>query len=59
MESPCKNCMERKFYAKTFDMHFSGEDCPYECEEYEHWKKFQAEEEKQKTFLGMKYEFRD
>ena len=39
MENPCKNCMERKFYAKSFDMHFSGEDCPYECEEYERYKK--------------------
>ena len=38
MENPCKNCMERKFYAKAFDMHFSGEDCPYICEEYERYK---------------------
>ena len=30
--------MERKFYAKAFDMHFSGEDCPYVCEEYEQYK---------------------
>lgn len=42
MENPCKNCMERKFYAKTFDMHFSGEDCPYQCEEYEQYKKEKA-----------------
>ena len=45
MESPCKNCMERKFYAKAFDMHFSGEDCPYVCEEYERYKKEKEKDE--------------
>ena len=23
---------------KSFDMHFFGDDCWYECEEYERWK---------------------
>ena len=43
MEAPCKNCQTRKAYARAFDIHFWGEDCPYECEEYEHWKEFQRE----------------
>ena len=43
MKKPCDECPTRKMYALTFDMHISGEDCPYECEEYEHWKEFQAE----------------
>ena len=40
MTPPCENCPTRKMYARTFDAHFSGEDCPYECEEYERWKAF-------------------
>ena len=43
IEKPCDECQTRKMYARTFDMHISGEDCPYECEEYEHWKQFQKE----------------
>jgi hypothetical protein len=35
--------MERKVYAKTLDIHIYGEDCPYECKEYEHWRQFQKE----------------
>lgn len=38
MVKPCDNCQTRKMYAHTFDMHIGGEDCPYECEEYEIWK---------------------
>ena len=45
MEKPCGNCQTRRMYARMFDMHFSGEDCPYECEEYERWKKEDAENE--------------
>ena len=38
----CKDCPERKFYAKAFDMHFDWFDCWYDCEnDYEH---HQAEE---------------
>ena len=37
-ERPCDKCPERKLYARMFDMHISGEDCPYTCEEYEKWK---------------------
>lgn len=35
---PCENCDLRKVYAHMLDMHFTGEDCPYECEEYEKYK---------------------
>ena len=37
-ERPCTNCGIRKFYARKFDIHFSGEDCPYYCKEYDNWK---------------------
>lgn len=37
MESPCNNCPEKQLYARMFDMHFSGADCPYECEKYERY----------------------
>lgn len=43
MKKPCDECQTRKMYARSFDMHIDGEDCPYECEEYEHWKEFQTE----------------
>lgn len=38
MNKPCDNCGTRKLYARRFDIHFSGEDCPYYCEEYDKWK---------------------
>ena len=44
MESPCNNCPEKQFYARMFDMHFSGADCPYECEKYEQYLKSSKEE---------------
>lgn len=44
-ENPCRSCLVREIYAKMFDIHISGEDCPYfkctfgiECEKYEKWK---------------------
>lgn len=37
-ESPCLNCATRKYYARCFDFHFSGDDCPYNCMEYEFYK---------------------
>ena len=40
-------------YALSFDIHFYGEDCPYECEEYEHWKEFQAELNKPRQTEGQ------
>ncbi len=43
-ESPCKDCPTRKTYAKLFDIHISGEDCPYECEEWEQYKKMEVQE---------------
>lgn len=54
-ESPCIKCSERKFYAQRFDIHISGEDCPYECEEYEKWKTEQIEkaQEEIKRLRGM------
>ena len=39
MEDPCKKCWTRKWYARKFDIHFWGEDCPYECKEYKQYKK--------------------
>ena len=44
MESPCNNCPEKQLYARMFDIHFSGEDCPYECEEYERYLRSSKEE---------------
>ena len=43
MEDPCKDCPARKWYAKRLDMHFWGEDCPYECTSYKKYKKFKEE----------------
>ena len=37
MKYPCAECEVRKTYAKLFDVHFFGEDCPQRCEEYEAW----------------------
>jgi len=42
-KKPCTKCQIRKWYAKKFDLHFSGEDCPYVCEPYETWKAEQKE----------------
>ena len=47
MEDPCKNCPDRQWYARRLDMHFWGDDCPYECEEYEHYKKMEEKKSKQ------------
>ena len=45
MENPCKDCPDKQWYAMRFDMHFSGDDCPYVCEEYERYKKEQEKAE--------------
>ena len=42
---PCKNCADRQWYARRLDMHFWGEDCPYQCEEYERYKKVKQNEQ--------------
>lgn len=42
---PCKDCPVRKAFAEAFDIHMSGEDCMYECEIYENFKKNRDEEE--------------
>lgn len=34
---PCKDCDTRKTYALLFDVHITGDDCPYVCEKYERW----------------------
>ena len=36
---PCNDCPTRKTYAKLFDVHIWGEDCPYVCEKYDEWKR--------------------
>lgn len=35
----CDKCHIRKMYAKRFDLHIWGEDCPYVCPKYDKWKK--------------------
>lgn len=37
MKNPCDDCGTRRIFAKMFDMLFRGEDCPYECKEYEEY----------------------
>ncbi len=39
---PCDTCNTRQYYARAFDIHFCGADCPYECELYDEWKKEQG-----------------
>lgn len=46
---PCDNCFIRKMYARCFDKHISGEDCPYICEKYEDWKKEKLNDGEQKN----------
>lgn len=36
---PCKACQIRKIYVRYFDMHFCGDDCPYDCKEWDAYKK--------------------
>ena len=35
---PCEECILRKRIARGFDMFFWGEDCPWECADYEEWR---------------------
>lgn len=35
---PCKECLLRLRVARAFDIHFWGDDCPWECVDYEEWK---------------------
>ena len=39
-DCPCDICITRQYYARAFDMHFYGADCPYDCELYEEWKRW-------------------
>ena len=41
---PCETCDTRKWYARRFDIHIFSEDCFYECEEYNTYKKTIEEE---------------
>ena len=41
---PCANCPTRKTYARLFDFHIWGDDCPYVCEMYERWEAERSEE---------------
>lgn len=43
IECPCDKCDIRKWYARTFDMHIYGEDCFFECEEYDEYKRLENE----------------
>lgn len=43
---PCATCSARKYYAKAFDFHVWGEDCPYQCPKYDQWKFNQLRAEK-------------
>ena len=36
---PCRDCEIRRWYARRFDIHFSGEDCFWVCDKYETWKR--------------------
>lgn len=39
-KNPCDSCHKRREAAKYYDMHFSGEDCPYDCKEYKYYRCF-------------------
>jgi len=39
---PCETCEVRKGYARAFDMHIWGDDCPYVCEKFEEWNRTEA-----------------
>lgn len=47
MERPCDNCDTRKAYARMFDMHFFGDDCPYQCDTFDKWKRQQEEQHRE------------
>lgn len=39
---PCVKCGVRKKYARLYDLHFFGADCPYLCHDWGVWKKRKA-----------------
>ena len=41
---PCTDCPVRKTYARLFDVHVSGKDCPNECDRYRTWEKEHEED---------------
>lgn len=42
----CENCKLRKYYARTWDIHFDYLDCPYKekCKFYFDWKAIKGDE---------------
>ena len=44
-EYPCAECETRWAYALMFDIHISGEDCPYYCERWERYKAERKDDE--------------
>lgn len=46
IKDPCVHCPTREMYARQFDMHFYGDDCPYFCKGYEIYKGTIKKEEK-------------
>ena len=45
----CKDCPDRKYFAKVFDMHFYWTDCWFDCEnDYEHHQAEEAKKEESK-----------
>lgn len=46
---PCKTCQLRQYFAHAFDMHFWGEDCPYQCDAYDNWNHRAGEDGKHET----------
>lgn len=39
-KNPCIDCHKRKEYAKYYDFHFWGDDCPYDCKRYKYYRCF-------------------
>ena len=52
-EHPCEKCKVRKGYARRFNIHFWGDDCPYEC------KKLKGFVEKGRRINGREEEARE
>jgi len=57
---PCVKCDTRRTYAKIFDIHIFGEDCPYICFAYDNWKQrrdaYAEGDKKQKPKRRRKHE---
>lgn len=40
MEHPCRKCELRKWYEQAICIRFFGDDCPWDCDAYEDWKRY-------------------